>query len=194
MTNQAHIRPSNKGAAPNAGGRRLLTIRTPRAARVGGRWAAKAMQHPARLLLILFLLAPLVAHAKHVAPPKIQSIMNNGVRYVVPNDKGLRAYVEAWDVRTGRKLWAKTIFTRWYIPPFGTECMHYEYLASMTLVKDELVLTSQRGRTYSLDIHTRAVRRMKGKAPNKVTAANAGERFGFCLELAGLLESPARRG
>jgi len=129
-----------------------------------GRWAAKAMQYPARFLLILFLLAPLVSHAKHVAPPEIQSITNNGVRYVVPNDKGLRAYVEAWDVRTGRELWAKTIFTRWYIPPFGTECMHYEYLASMTLVKDELVLTSERGRIYALDFHTRAVRRMNAKA------------------------------
>jgi hypothetical protein len=135
---------------------------------------ARTMQHPARFLLILFLLTPLVAHAKHVAPPEIQSITNNGVRYVVPNDKGLRAYVEALDVQTGRKLWAKTIFTHWYIPPFGTECMRYEYLASMTLVKDELVLTSERGRIYALDIQTKAVRRMKAKEPNKPSAGNAG--------------------
>jgi hypothetical protein len=86
----------------------------------------------------------------------------------------LRAYVEAWDVQTGRKLWAKTIFTHWYIPPFGTECMHYEYLTSMTLVKDELVLTSERGRIYALDIHTRAVRRMKAKEPKSLQATAAG--------------------
>jgi hypothetical protein len=137
------------------------------------RWAAKAMQHPARLLLILFLLTPLVAHAKHVGPPEIQSITNNDIRYVVPNDKGLRAYVEAWDVQTGRKLWAKTIFTHWYIPPFGTECMHYEYLTSMVLVKEELILTAERGRIYGLDIDTRALRRMK-KEPNKPAAGNSG--------------------
>ena len=128
------------------------------------------MQHAARLLLILFLLMPPVADAKHVAPPEIQSITNNGVHYVVPNDKGLRAYVEARDVQTGRKLWAKTVFRHWYVPiPFGpTECMHYEYLDSMTLVKDELVLTSERGRMYALDIHTRALRRMKAKETNKM--------------------------
>src|SRR6266404_792835 len=131
------------------------------------------MQHPARLLLILFLLTPLVAQAKHVAPPEIQSITNSGVRYVVPNDKGLRAYVEAWDVQTGRKLWAKTIFTHWYIPPFGTECMQYEYLTSIVLVKQELKLTSERGRIYGLDIHTRALQRMK-KQPNNPAAGNAG--------------------
>jgi hypothetical protein len=51
--------------------------------------------------------------------------------------------------------------------------MHYEYLASMTLVKDELVLTSERGRIYALDIHTRAVRRMKAKKPNKPVYAGA---------------------
>jgi len=82
--------------------------------------AESAMQHCIRLLWILFVVAPFVAQAKHVAPSAVQSITNNGVRFVVPNDKGLRAYVQAWDVKTGRKLWTKTIFTHWYIPPFGT--------------------------------------------------------------------------
>jgi hypothetical protein len=119
------------------------------------------MQHSARLLMVVLFLAPLLAHAKHVAPLGVQSITNDGVRYVVPNDKGLRAYVEGWDVQAGRKLWAKTIFTHWYIPPFGTECMYYEYLTSMALVKGELVLTSERGKSYALDINKRSVRRLK---------------------------------
>ncbi len=137
------------------------------------------------MLLILALLTPLMVHAKHVAPPEIQSITNNGVRYVVPNDRGLRAYVEAWDVQKGGKLWAKTIFTHWYIPPFGTECIHYEYLASMYLVKDELVLTSERGRIYALNIHTRALRRMKSKEPNKPAADNAGMAVLFAANISG---------
>ena len=119
------------------------------------------MQHLARLLIVLFLLAPQLVHAKHVAPPNVQSITNATVRYVVPNDKGLRAYVEAWDIQTGKKLWTKTIFTHWYIPPFGTECMCYEYLTSMVLEKDELILTSERERVYALDVRTHAVRRIK---------------------------------
>ena len=116
-------------------------------------------------LLVLFMLNPLLANAKHVAPPDVQSITNLGIRYVVPNDKGLRAYVEAWDVQTGQKLWTKTIFTHCYIPPFGTECIHYEYLAAMVLENDKLVLTSERGRVYALDIHTKSVRRVKDKKP-----------------------------
>jgi hypothetical protein len=110
---------------------------------------------------LIVLLARLPADAEHVAPPRLQSITNQSVRYVVPNDTGLRAYVEAWEVQTGRKLWTKTIFTHWYIPPFGTECMHYEYLTSMALVKEDLILRSETGRVYSLNICTHTVRRLK---------------------------------
>jgi hypothetical protein len=77
---------------------------------------------------------------------------------VVPNDQGRHACVEAWDANDGRKLWTKTVFKRCYFPLFGTECGHYEYMASMTLQADKLRLTSERGREFTLDIRTRAVR------------------------------------
>jgi hypothetical protein len=57
--------------------------------------------------------------------------------------------------------------------------MYFEYLTSMLLEKEKLILTSERGRVYALDIHTKAVRRIKAREPNKITAANAGERLGF---------------
>jgi hypothetical protein len=127
---------------------------------------------------MLLMLLPVIAQAKHVAPPAVPAITNSGVRYVVPNDKGLKAYVEAWSVSTGQKLWTKTIFTHWYIPPFGTECMHYEWIKSMALEKDDLLLTSERGRVYKLSIHTRSVRRAK-KAPNPAVQATAAAHFVF---------------
>jgi hypothetical protein len=132
------------------------------------------MQPPVRIFTLLLALAPLLANAKHVAPPDVQSITNRGVRYVVPNDKGLRAYVQAWDVQTGKRLWEKTVFTHWYIPPFGTECMYYEYVTSMALEKNELILTSERGRVYALDIRTHAVHRIKKRANKALEATAAG--------------------
>jgi len=126
------------------------------------------------VIVTLALLAlPCTAFATHPAPPQVGAVTNNGVRYVVPNDKGLRAYVEAWDLQTGKKLWAETIVRHHYIPPFGTECMHYEYLKSMVLKDDTLILTSDRGKTYSLATRTRAVRRVKPKEPKKPVASNA---------------------
>jgi hypothetical protein len=125
------------------------------------------MRTSAALIAFVILGTPLLGFAKHIAPPRVAPIVHQGIRYVVPNDKGLKAYVEAWDVQTGRKLWTKTIFTHWYIPPFGTECMRYEYLTSMVIVDDRLVLTSERGRDYSLDPRTRSVRRVWTRQSNK---------------------------
>ena len=126
------------------------------------------------IIVAVVLSGPFVAFGKHPAPPQVGAVTNNGVRYVVPNDEGLRAYVEAWDVLTGKKLWARTIVRHHYIPPFGTECMHYEYLKSMSLQDGNLMLKSDRGRTYSLDTQTRAVRRVKLEWPHHPAAGNAG--------------------
>ena len=117
----------------------------------------------AALLVFLTLAHP--ALAKHPAPAPVGAVTNKGVRYVVPNDNGLRAYVEAWDPQSGKKLWAKTIIRHYYIPPFGNECMHYEYLKAVTLQGGTLILTSDRGRTFSLDTRTKRVRRVKDRNP-----------------------------
>jgi hypothetical protein len=114
------------------------------------------------------------AFAKHVLPPSIEPIVHDGVRYIVPNDNGLRAYVEAWDVQTGRRLWTKTVFRHWYLPvPFSdTECTSYEYVASMRLQRDKLILVSERGREYELDMRRRTIRRIRDSQPNKGASAN----------------------
>jgi len=137
--------------------------------------------------LLVLLTLPLPAFGKHPAPPQVEAVTSSGVRYVLPNDKGLRAYVEAWDVQTGKKLWAKTIARHYFIPPFGTECMHFEYVKTLTLQDDTLILTSDRGRTFSLDTRTKRVRRVNAKEPNKLGAGDAGPR------LLGIPESVARR-
>ena len=128
------------------------------------------IRHYIHIFVFLFISAVPSALAKHVAAAIIEPIVHKGVRYVVPNDKGLRAYVEAWDVQTGRKLWTKTVFRHWYVPiPFGrTECMHYEWITSMALQTDILIFISERGRKYALDTRTGTIRPIKETQPNYV--------------------------
>lgn len=118
-----------------------------------------------RLLALGFASVASLAFAKHGPPAPLDPIVYEGVRYVVPNDHGLRAYVEAWDFRTGKKLWTKTLFRDFYVPiPFlGTECMHYEYVTSKALESDRLIFTSERGKRYVLNLRTRAIRRLSTK-------------------------------
>jgi hypothetical protein len=54
---------------------------------------------------------PFSASAKRIAPATVQPVVHQGVRYVAPNDDGRRAYIEAWDVQTNKKLWDLTVFT-----------------------------------------------------------------------------------
>ena len=124
------------------------------------------------IVLCLLLMVPFLVSAEHVLPPSIKPIVYEGVRYIVPNDKGLCGYIEARDISTDRKLWTKTIFKHWYIPPFGTECLKYEWITSMTLAGNQLLITSERGRGYTLDLRTRAVHRVKKKALAESSAVN----------------------
>jgi hypothetical protein len=112
-------------------------------------------------IVLLFWAAPFVVSAKHVAPTRIDPIVCQGIRYVVPNAEGLRAYVEAWDLATDRMLWKKTIVRHFYFPFVGTECMHYEYINTMTLNDGHLIFTTDRGRGFSLDLRRRTVHKLR---------------------------------
>jgi hypothetical protein len=142
------------------------------------RWACNPRQASrwVFLTMLVSVLTPFLARARHVNPPLVPAITNNNVRYVVPNDEGRRAYVEAWDLQTGVKLWSKTVFTHWYIPLLSNECMHYEWIKSMALTKENLVLTSERGRVYKLNILTQWVRLTKVQ-PNESMEPNSRRLF-----------------
>jgi hypothetical protein len=61
--------------------------------------------------LLLTLLLPHLASAKRLPPVKVDPVVYKGIRYVAPNDDGRRGYIEAWNVRSNKKLWELTIFT-----------------------------------------------------------------------------------
>jgi len=111
-----------------------------------------------RLILILFavVLLPGLASAKRVAPAKVEPVIHKGVRYVAPNDDGRRAYIEAWDVPTNRKLWDLPVFTN-RIDPTLEEDVQWVFINSLSHRNGMLVVTSERGMTYQIDLETRAV-------------------------------------
>src|SRR6059058_2446681 len=115
----------------------------------------RSMTRPTLLLSIITLL-PYFALARRSAPPRVEPAIHDGIRYVTPNDDGRRAYIEAWDVQTNRKLWDLTVFTN-RIDPTLEEDVQWVFITSLSLRNDMLVVTSERGRTYQLDLKTRSV-------------------------------------
>jgi ketosteroid isomerase-like protein len=102
------------------------------------------------------LLLPSLALAKRAAPAKVEPVIHQGVRYAAPNDDGRRAYIEAWDVRTNKKLWDLTIFTN-RIDPNLEEDVQHVFINTLSIRDGTLIVTSERGETYRVDLKTKAV-------------------------------------
>jgi hypothetical protein len=120
-------------------------------------------------LVLLAVFVPVVAQAKRKAPPKVEPVIYEGVRYASPNDNGRRAYVQAWDTATNKMLWEVTVF-RNFIVPFPEEDVQHVYIKKMSIRDGKLILVAEDERAYSIDLKTRAVKRLKQAPPE--TQAN----------------------
>jgi ketosteroid isomerase-like protein len=102
------------------------------------------------------LLLPSLALGKRAAPAKVEPVIHQGIRYIAPNDDGRRAYIEAWDVRTNKKLWDLTIFTNRIDPKLEEDVQHV-FIKTLNVRDGTLIVTSERGETYRVDLKTKAV-------------------------------------
>ena len=111
-----------------------------------------------RFIVILFTVAlmPHSASAKRSAPAKVESVIHEGVRYVAPNDDGRRGYIQAWDVQTNKKLWELTLFIN-RIDPKLEQDVQWVFVKSLSIRDGMLMVTSERGKTYQVDLKTKTV-------------------------------------
>ena len=106
------------------------------------------------LFLTVFLSGSI--SAKRIAPAAVEPVIHKGLRYIVPNDDGRRAYIEAWEVRTNKKLWDLTVFTN-RIDPKLEEDVQWVFINTLSIRDDALIVTSERGTTYKIDLRTKAI-------------------------------------
>jgi hypothetical protein len=110
------------------------------------------------LFLAAFL--PALISAKRIAPAAVEPVIHDGVRYVAPNDDSRRAYIEAWDVRTNKKLWDLTVFTN-RIDPKLEEDVQWVFINTLSIRDDTLIVTPERGTTYQIDLRTKAIKELE---------------------------------
>ena len=112
-----------------------------------------------------------LASAKRIAPAKVEPVMHDGIRYVAPNDDGRRAYIEAWNVQTNKKLWDLTVFTN-RIDPRLEEDVQWIFINSLNVRNGTLLVTSERGNTYQIDLNARAVMQSDTRSPGPDATAH----------------------
>ena len=108
------------------------------------------------VILLLTLLLPQLASAKRIAPVKVDPVIYEGIRYVAPNDDGRRGYIEAWNVGTNEKLWELTIFTNGIDPNLEKD-VQWVFIKALNIHDGRLMVTSESGRTYQVDVSTKAI-------------------------------------
>src|SRR6058998_3401815 len=107
-------------------------------------------------ILLLLVLSVGLAAAKRAAPATVEPVTYDGIRYVAPNDDGRRAYIEAWDIQTNKKLWNLTVFTN-RIDPKLEEDVQWVFIKVLRVRDGTLMVTSERGKTYQVDLTTKAI-------------------------------------
>src|SRR5207247_1983601 len=120
--------------------------------------ACKCLRSVTRLTLLLSAIAllPCFAFAKRSAPPRVEPAIHGSIRYVAPNDDRRRAYIEAWEVRTNKKLWELTVFTN-RIEPRLEEDVQWVFINKLNVRDGTLFVTSECGNTYQIDLKTKAI-------------------------------------
>ena len=108
------------------------------------------------LIVCAAALLPCSASGKRTASVKVEPVIHETVRYVVPNDDGRRAYIQAWDIKTNKKLWELTVFTNRIDPKLEAD-VQWVFINKLTIRDEMLVVTSERGATYQVDLRTKAV-------------------------------------
>ena len=126
-----------------------------------------------RVIFIAFAVTlPLcLASAKRIALAKVESVIHDGIRYVAPNDNGHRAYIEAWNVQTNKKLWDFTVFTN-RIEPGREEDVQWVFINELSVRDGTLLVTSERGKTYQIDLKTKMITQSGPRSPTPDATAH----------------------
>ena len=114
--------------------------------------------------LALIVLLPGSSLAKRAAPLRVEPVIQRGIRYTAPNTDGRRGYVEAHEVSNNKKLWELTVF-RNQIDPNLEEDVQWVFIKSLRLQDGALIVTTERGRAYSVDLESKAVKPLEARPP-----------------------------
>ena len=121
-------------------------------------------------ILLAVALIPHLASAKRIASASVEPVVYEGIRYVAPNDDGRRGYIEARDMKTNKKLWELTVFTNRIDPKLEPD-VQWVFINKLTIRDEMLMVTSERGATYQVDLRTKAITQ-RGPASSPAPGAN----------------------
>lgn len=105
-------------------------------------------------VLVAFFLAATSAPAKRAAPKPVAAVIADAVEYSAPHE--LMGFVVATDTRSHKELWRERIYAVRINPALEGDVQDV-FITSLVVERGALLITNERGDTYSLDLATRKV-------------------------------------
>ena len=102
-----------------------------------------------------------ISEAKRMAPEKVKPIVYNGVKYTA--DK--MNYVEAWNAKTGEKLWELKVYDVTYNPAIEPDVQDI-WITSLRIEEGKLIVAAERNREYEINLETKEIN--KRQDPSKI--------------------------
>lgn len=105
-------------------------------------------------VLVPLFLAATPAMAKRSAPKPVVPVVANAVEYSAPHAQ--MGFVVATDTTSKKELWRERIYTVPVDPALERDVQDV-FITSLTIEQGKLVITNERGESYTLDPATRKV-------------------------------------
>jgi len=109
-----------------------------------------------KILAVVFLFIFLglqcnMVEAKRLPPQEVEPVIYNGVKYTATHEK--MGYVEAWDIKTGEKLWEKKDYDV-KIDPHMEADVQWVFITNLSIKDGKLIVVNENGDRYEIDIES----------------------------------------
>jgi hypothetical protein len=111
---------------------------------------------------LLMFFASDVAQAKRDAPKEVKPVTLDGIRYVVSHwgsDNGSKqngGFLQAWDVKTNKKLWTIRVYDVKYAPGLEQD-VQGNFIVSLEVVDGKLRVVNEAKDVFDVDPRTKEV-------------------------------------
>ena len=111
-------------------------------------------------VLLCFMAFTSSAWCKRGGAPIVEPVIYENIKYISPNDDGIREYIQAWDIKAKRKIWELTIFANPLQPGLEKD-VQWVFIEKMKLEQNNLLITDERARQFIVDLKTKQIKRLK---------------------------------
>ncbi len=107
------------------------------------------------IMLTPFLFCSLV-EAERGPASQVEPVIYKEIKFIAPNTPEKMGYVEAWDIKTNKKLWELKVYEVKINPQIEAD-VQWKFITSLYIYGGKLIAVNEAGKRYEVDIAAKKV-------------------------------------